>query len=93
MLGLNNELPDDVHYQLVHRTASAVIEAQRFGAHAAVMLVHSFSPENRWFEEFLRFAEVFGVRPEVGRLARTSAQNRLPLYLGWVHGDERFLLA
>ncbi|MBK8139512.1 MAG: hypothetical protein IPK52_27495, partial [Chloroflexi bacterium] len=37
---------DSVAYQLIQRTASAVIEAETFNARYAVMLVHSFSPEH-----------------------------------------------
>ena len=36
-----------IRYQLLHRTASAVIEARRFGAHNAVMLVHSLRADPR----------------------------------------------
>jgi hypothetical protein len=45
VLGLEERtLPHDIYYQLLHRTASAVIEAKRFKTDLAVMLVHSFSP-------------------------------------------------
>jgi hypothetical protein len=40
ILGLREPIPDSVRYQLLHRTASAVIEAERFGAQNAVMLIH-----------------------------------------------------
>jgi uncharacterized protein DUF6946 len=42
LLGLTS-LPDHTYYQLLHRTASAVIEARRFKTDAAAMIVHSFS--------------------------------------------------
>jgi hypothetical protein len=42
---------DGIRYQLLHRTASAVLVAEQFFAAAAVMLVHSFSPSNKWFED------------------------------------------
>ena len=86
-------LPDNIFYQLLHRTASAVIEAERFGAVQAVMLVHSFSPSNRWFVEYKAFAGLFGVTAEVGRLSTVRAKDNMPLHLTWVHGDERFLSA
>lgn len=93
VLGLTAPIPDWVRYQLLHRTASAVIEAERFGARHAVMLVHSFSKENLWFNDFAAFASVFGAKAEIDKLASTTARNRLPLHLGWVHGDERYLNA
>jgi hypothetical protein len=59
------ELDDDerlspIRYQLLHRTASAVIEARRFGARHAVMLVHSFPDGEDWFEDFAAFADLYG---------------------------------
>jgi hypothetical protein len=39
--------PEDVRYQLLHRTASAILEANRYFAKYAVMLVHSFSQSDQ----------------------------------------------
>ncbi len=47
-----DELDPGVRYQLLHRTASVVIEAKRFHATTAVMIVHSFSPELKWLESW-----------------------------------------
>ena len=91
VLGISSPVPNFVRYQLVHRTASAVIEAERFGANHAVMIVHSFSKTNQWFEDFYAFVALFGETAEIGRLISTKARRGLPLYLGWAHGDERFL--
>ena len=44
-LCLRGDVSPDIRYQLLHRTASAVIEAKRFNASKAVMIVHSFSQE------------------------------------------------
>lgn len=92
-LGLADNLPDEIYYQLIHRTASAVIEARRFHAKAAVMLVHTFSPEDQWFSEFATFCALFGCTAEIGKLHRVEAEGGLHLYLGWAHGDERYLSA
>jgi hypothetical protein len=79
VLGLAAPVPDSIRYQLLHRAVSAVQIAQDFAAESAVMLVHSFSPSHRWFEDFTAFARLFvGVRGGV------------PLYLGWCVGDQRF---
>ena len=45
-LGINPDHVEPIRYQLLHRTASAVIEAERFNAKHALMLIHSFSPTN-----------------------------------------------
>ena len=93
VLGLSEPIPDTVYYQLLHRMASAVIEAERFGAAQAVMLIHSFSPTNRWFDEFKAFVAMFNVPVEIGRLTTVNARGNMPLHLAWVHGDEQFLNA
>ena len=93
VLGLAAPLNDSVRYQLLHRAASAVIEAERFGAAHAVMLVHSFSEENLWFGDFALFASQFGIEAEVGLLGTAKARNGIPLHLGWVRGDPRYLNA
>ena len=58
--------PEHIHYQLLHRTVSALIEADRFDARDAAMIVHSFSPANKWFDAFAAFVELLcggAVRP------------------------------
>ena len=54
-IGLTSEPAGHVRYQLLHRAASALIEARRFYADTAVMLVHSFSREDIGLGRFLRF--------------------------------------
>jgi hypothetical protein len=85
-LGLSLPLPDDVHYQLLHRTASAVIEARHFKTDAAVMIVHSFSPTGRWFDAFARFVALFGKEAEMGRLIRIDQGAATPLHVAWAVG-------
>ena len=41
-----------IYYQLLHRTVSAIIEAKRIGTTKAVVLVHSFSTENKGYHAF-----------------------------------------
>ena len=90
-LGLDSEPPGHIYYQLMHRAASAVIEAERFGAGAAVMLIHTFSRMDQGFTEYREFSRLFGIEAEIGVLGTTRGRNGLPLYFGWVHGDERYL--
>lgn len=89
LLGLS-EIPAAVHYQLLHRTASALIEADRFCATDSVMIVHSFSPEQRWFEAYERFCEVMGCRAEVGIPVVLTVPNGKRLVLGWACGEQQF---
>lgn len=54
-LGIEEELPGSIRYQLLHRTASPLIEATRIGARYAAMIVHSFSDEDAWLEDYRAF--------------------------------------
>ncbi len=82
-----------IRYQLLHRTASAVIEAERFKIDVAAMIVHSFSPERMWFESYVKFLELLGLPENFGELASIRLPSGLLLNLGWASGDTRFLLA
>lgn len=91
LLELNALKVIDVRYQLMHRTASALIEAKRFNAPNALMLVHSFSPENEWFEDYEKFLSLFGVIGEVDSLVFAKTTGGVKLYFGWVRGDTQYL--
>ena len=92
-LRLKGKLPDELRYQLLHRTASAVIEAERFGTQAAAMLVHSFAPDHLWFDDYKAFAALFGIEAKVGKMARATLAKGPALYMGWAVGDPAFLKA
>jgi hypothetical protein len=89
-LGLAQPLPGALRYQLLHRTASAILEAQRFGAGHAVMLVHSFSATRPWFDDFSTFAELFGVLVAPDAIVNVGMRSGVELSLGWIGGDARF---
>ena len=91
LLGLHDAPLGAIRYQLLHRTASALIEAKRFGASHAVMLVHSFSPTQAWFSDFAAFASLFGVAAEPGRTLSAGKRSGVELQLGWVCGDPAYL--
>lgn len=79
--------PEQAHtcrYQLLHRTAATLIEAQRFTAQHAVMLVHSFSTNHDGFDDFDNFASLLGTKARIGDLAPTSPRDGILLHLGWV---------
>ena len=80
-----------IRYQLLHRTASALIEAERFGASSAVMLVHSFSQEDQHVEDYKQFVGLFGAKGDVNTVSYAGNKNGINLYLAWVRGEERFL--
>ncbi|MCH8826949.1 MAG: hypothetical protein IIB16_08325 [Chloroflexi bacterium] len=90
-LGLELADVDSIRYQLLHRTASALIEADRFNASSALMMVHSFSQTDEWFEDFAQFAALFGAKAEVDSIAYAKRRDDslfpgIDLYLAWIKG-------
>jgi len=93
ILNLCNRLeisPDDVQgirYQLLHRTVSAVLEAERYGAEHALMLVHSFCASNTSFADYHDFATLLGF-PEnavqINQILGFKQLGNVKLHLGWV---------
>jgi hypothetical protein len=82
-----------IRYQLLHRTASAIIAARDFHARTTVMLVHAWNstPEQR--RDFEAFSEAMGAEncgPNVKAIGRSDAPS---LFLAWVDGDPEFLRA
>ena len=85
-LGLPQNLPGEIRYQLLHRTASALIEAKRFNARYAMMIVHSFSSEHKWIEDYQAFLNLFGVEGEVNEIVKLTQQNNISIHAGWIVG-------
>jgi hypothetical protein len=81
----------EIGYQLLHRTASAILEARRFGARHAIMLVHSFSQELDHFDDYTRFVGLYGQTAEANRLFEAKQLGDVTLYLGWVVGNAEYL--
>ena len=86
LLGLDGRDLDGIRYQLLHRTASALLTAQRFGAPRAVVLVHSFSPTHDWFDDYTSFLQLFGVTALRGAVQRAGVVDGIELYFLWVSG-------
>ncbi|WP_156941673.1 hypothetical protein [Mesorhizobium sp. WSM2561] len=91
LLCLDEVPPSHIRYQLMHRTASALIEARRFKTDEAAMIVHSFSPTRMWFEEFASFASLLGVEAEPDRSSKVVLKSGQRLRLGWATGNGDFL--
>ncbi len=91
LLEVSGDNCDELRYQLFHRTASALIEARRFRARDAVMLVHSFSERDTGFDDYAAFVRLFRVEVAVGRLASLGERDGTRLHVGWVRGDREFL--
>ncbi len=88
LLGLSAELPPTIRYQLLHRAASALLLAARFNTRYALMLIHSFSPTRKWFEDYQSFVRLFNAQEaRLDQLLWLGELNGIGLYAGWVSGD------
>lgn len=91
LLGLREPPPNELRYQLFHRTAAAALEAKRFKTDRAAMIVQSFSREHRWFDDFRAFAALFGLEAKSDQALNYQLPSGMTLTLGWVVGSEEFL--
>ena len=84
--------PDEIRYQLLHRCASAILEALRFRAPKAMLLIHSFSPEKKWMEDFQNFVQLFGLtyKGDENEVVFKTLSNGISLYFSWVSGDLKY---
>jgi len=85
-LGLKNRKAlDPIRYQLLHRTASAVIEAKRYHAGHAMMLMHSFNPDSASFGDYVAFLTLYGLKAKPNAVATVPEPvNGVTLHLAWV---------
>jgi hypothetical protein len=85
-LSRDSALP--LRYQLLHRSASAILEARRYRTTVAVLLVHSFNDDKKGIADFdaflkaLRFEE-----PTRNALTGPVELGGVSLYAGWVQDD------
>jgi hypothetical protein len=77
------EFPSSIRYQLLHRTASAIIEAQRIGAPFAIMMVHSFRENSASEGDYAAFGNCFGATLSSNALVGVEGHTNPKLYLGW----------
>lgn len=84
LVALEEESVKKIRYQLLHRAASAFIEANRVNAHNALILVHSFSNTAAWFEDFVAFVELFHISPKQNTIVGPIQFNHVNLYFSWI---------
>lgn len=83
-LGISGDPPGTIRYQLLHRAASALMEAERFHADTALMVVHSFSRKDVGLPDFSAFTRLFGVPSYADEIVRLNRPSGIPLYAMWV---------
>lgn len=86
LLHLEGHNLDNIRYQLLHRTASALLTTRKFGASRAVVMVHSFSPTHDGFEDYSSFLRLFHATASRGTVQSAGALDGIELYFLWVSG-------
>lgn len=84
-------LDDSIRYQLLHRTASALLPAREFHAHVAVMLVHSFGSKDSLRSDFDAFCRALAAHSLPGGIWVVPSFKQPRLFLAWCNGDKKFL--
>lgn len=90
-LGLPRQIDGAIRYQLLHRTASALLVGQQYRAVAAVLLVHSFSARRAGWSDYRKFLSLYGIHAEVKLPQRLPGPQAPPLFAMWVPGNSAFL--
>ena len=83
-LGIEAQATHQLRYQLFHRSASAVLEACRIGAHAAVVIVQNFKAETASWSDFEGFVDLVDVKACRGGLCEARCPQLETLLFGWV---------
>ena len=91
LLNIDKTEVDHIRYQLLHRAASAVIEATKITARNAMILVHSFSEQYEWFDDFKDFVDLFGLTAIKDSIVGPTKIGETDLYFGWVKGEKQYL--
>lgn len=78
----NSNLYGRIRYQLLHRCAAAVIEADRFGLQHAAFVVQAFGTPDDKFADYKLFCETMGLTAARGGVDRTSVDG-IVLNVGW----------
>jgi len=91
LLEINNKNISNIRDGLLHQAASTLLEARRFCATHALMLVHSFSEERQWFEDYAAFAALYGLKAVPDAIVEVAEISGIKLYFGWVTGEQEYL--
>lgn len=85
LLGLNPTSVSTLRYQLLHRVVASALEAKRYRAHQAAMVIQSWCPKRSGHEDFLKFLAKLGIPYEgVGHLSSPLIVSGIPVRMGWL---------
>lgn len=80
-----------IRYQLLHRTASALLTAKQFHADTAVMLIQSFGNKANLRADFDNFGQSLNAQRIGSNIYSVTGKDSPKLFLAWCQGDSKFL--
>lgn len=87
VLGMN-EVPLSVRYQLLHRTAAPILEARRFGADTAVLVVQSFDHNHdTGLKDYLHFLSALNAEGGADSLTWLGIRSGVKPWAAWVRSE------
>jgi len=90
-LKIAKNIPENIRYQLLHRTVSAVLEAKRFHASYAAMIVHAFGDQPDSLADYVSFLKLFGANYSPDALVPIANVDGIQLCSGWAQGNAQYL--
>jgi hypothetical protein len=87
LLSIDVNIVGNIRYQLIHRTASAVLTAHRFHCNKALVLIHSFSINNYSFKDYTDFLRLFMINAIEDSIVGPYDFNGIKTYWGWINDN------
>lgn len=84
LLRLSSPVDGQLRYQFLHRAASAILEAKRFRANVALLLIQSFSDTNAGFSDFEKFVGLFGCAASLNTPILLRQLEGISFYASWI---------
>ena len=84
LLNISHLSIGSIRYQLLHRTASAVLTAQKFNCTTALVLIHSFSDSDASFPDYQQFLLLYGLHGKINGLTGPVNLHGVNTFWGWV---------
>jgi hypothetical protein len=85
LLRLDAATVGQLRYQFFHRTAAVILEARRYRARKAILLIHSFCPMATGLSDYIQFGRSLGFEYlERDRISEPREVGGIVLQLAWV---------
>ena len=85
--GVAEDRVSGCRYQLMHRPATAVLEAQRFGLKTALFIVHAFGDNSSSLADYVSWRVALGFNNSSNALQHAGSFGGVSLWIAWVASD------